>query len=288
MEIFLTILECKFKINLGYRMGYRMGYRNNLKMVVKMMGLQLENKVIIVTGAAMGIGLALSKGCAVAGATVIMADINKEKLAESVENIKELGLHCEGVYLDICDATMIQSEFNNIFNKYGHIDGLVNNAGIASKVKFIESTIKDFDKVLNVNIRAVYLCCKYVSEHMVRQKSGSIVNIASVAARNGGGLMGTSLYAASKGAVISFTKGIARELAPYNVHVNAIAPGSIDTPMTTVGRDPEEYAATIKKMPLGRRGKPEEIIGPTLLLLSDAGSFMVGVTLDVNGGIYMY
>ena len=100
--------------------------------------------------------------------------------------------------------------------------------------------------------------------------------------------MGTSLYAASKGAVISFSKGIARELAPFGVRVNSIAPASIDTPMTTVGRNPAEYAATIKKIPLGRRGKPEEVVGPAVLLLSDESSFMVGVTLDVNGGVYMY
>jgi len=249
---------------------------------------QLKEKVIIITGGAMGIGFALSKGCAEHGATVIMCDINKEKLEFAVKSLQAQGLSCEGVYLDVSKEKMINIAMDDIVNKYGHLDGVINNAGIASKVKFLDSTIADLDKVININIRSIYLCCRAAAKYMVAQKSGSIVNIASVAAHNGGGLMGTSLYAASKGAVISFTKGIARELAPYNVHVNAIAPGSIDTPMTTVGRDPAEYAATIKKMPLGRRGKPEEIVGPAILLLSQAGSFMVGTTIDVNGGIYMY
>ena len=129
---------------------------------------------------------------------------------------------------------------------------------------------------------------EFYGKETKKSETEYVVNIASVAAHNGGGLMGTSLYAASKGAVISFSKGIARELAPFGVRVNSIAPASIDTPMTTVGRNPAEYAATIKKIPLGRRGKPEEVVGPAVLLLSDESSFMVGVTLDVNGGVYMY
>ena len=100
--------------------------------------------------------------------------------------------------------------------------------------------------------------------------------------------MSTSLYAASKGGVIALTKGLARELAPYQIRVNAIAPGSIDTPMTTIGRTQEEYQTSVKKMLLGRRGTPEEVIGPTVLLLSDLSTFMTGTTLDINGGTYMY
>ena len=217
-----------------------------------------------------------------------MADINKEKLDESAEAMKSEGLNCEGVVMDITNEAQINKTIQDIVSKYGHLDGMVNNAGITSKVKFLDSSITEFDKVINLNLRSVYMCCKAAADIMVKQGSGAIVNIASVAARNGGGLMSTSLYAASKGGVISLTKGLARELAPYNVHVNAIAPGSIDTPMTTAGRDPAEYQATIQKMPLHRRGQPEELAGPVVLLLSEAGAFMIGATLDVNGGSYMY
>lgn len=248
----------------------------------------LEGKVVLITGGAQGLGLAMSRGCAQSGATVIMADINKEKLDESAEAMKSEGLNCEGVVMDITNEAQINKTIQDIVSKYGHLDGMVNNAGITSKVKFLDSSITEFDKVINLNLRSVYMCCKAAADIMVKQGSGAIVNIASVAARNGGGLMSTSLYAASKGGVISLTKGLARELAPYNVHVNAIAPGSIDTPMTTAGRDPAEYQATIQKMPLHRRGQPEELAGPVVLLLSEAGAFMIGATLDVNGGSYMY
>lgn len=248
----------------------------------------LKGKVILITGGAQGIGLAMSQGCAENGAKVVMADINEEKLNMSVAELREKGYDCEGVRMDITNWEEIGQVMGDVCRKYGRLDGLVNNAGITSKVKFIESSLQDFDKIINLNLRSVYMCCRVAADIMVRQGGGSIVNVASVAARNGGGLMSTSLYAASKGGVISLTKGIAREVAQYNVHVNAIAPGSIDTPMTTVNRNPEEYASSIQKIPLHRRGQPVDMVGPVVLLLSEAGSFMIGSTLDVNGGSYMY
>lgn len=248
----------------------------------------LQGKVVLVTGGAQGLGLAMAKGCAEHGASVVMADINEEKLRASVSELQNEGLPCEGVRMDITSWDEISVTMKEIKQKYGHLDGLINNAGIASKVKFMDSTLQEYDRVMHLNLRSVYMCCRVAAEIMLEQGGGAIINVASVAARNGGGLMGTSLYAASKGGVISLTKGLARELAAYNIRVNAIAPGSIDTPMTTVGRNPEEYQETIKKIPLHRRGRPEELVGPAVLLLSEESSFMVGTTLDVNGGTYMY
>ena len=247
----------------------------------------LSGKVILITGGAQGLGFAMSKGCAENGATVIMADINEEKLFASAAELKNSDLDCSGVKMDVSSWEEIYDVMYRIKKEYGHLDGLVNNAGIASKVKFLESSVHDWDKVLTLNLRSVYMCCRIAADIMVEQGSGSIVNIASVAARSGCGLMGTSIYAAAKGGVMSLTKGIARELAPYGVRVNTIAPGSIDTPMTLVGRDPAEYEASIKKIPLHRRGNPTDLVGPAILLLSDASSFMIGTTLDVNGGSYM-
>ena len=247
----------------------------------------LKDKVVMITGGAQGIGLAMSKGCAQAGATVIMVDINAEKLSEAADGLKSEGLKCEGLKMDITDPEQIQNTMSLIVEKYGHLDGLVNNAGITSKIKFLESTVQDYDRIMGIDLRAVYLCCRAAADIMVKQGSGSIVNIASVASRSSGGLMGTSIYAAAKGGVMSFTKGIARELAPYHVRANIIAPGSIDTPMTIVGRDPDEYEASIRKIPLHRRGQPADLVGPVVLLLSDESSFMVGASLDVNGGSYM-
>lgn len=247
----------------------------------------LEGKVILITGAAQGLGLAMSQGCAEHGATVILADINTNKLAQAVAGLQARGLNCHGVKMDVSDWSEIHSVLTDVAKQYGHLDGLVNNAGISSKVKFLASSPADWDHVLTVNLRSVYMCCRIAADLMVSQGFGSIVNVASVAARSGGGLMGTSIYAASKGGVISFSKGIARELAPFHVRVNVIAPGSIDTPMTLVDRDPNEYAESIKKIPLQRRGQPGDLVGPVVLLLSDASSFMVGTTLDINGGSYM-
>lgn len=248
---------------------------------------QLEKKVVLITGAAQGLGLAMSRGCAQNGAAVVMTDINEEKLAESVRELRAEGLSCEGLKMDVTLWDDISATMQAVAEKYGRLDGLVNNAGITNKARFQDSTLQDFDRVILLNLRSVYMCCRIAVDYMLRQGGGSIVNIASVAAHTGGGLMSTSLYAASKGAVISLTKGMARELAAYHIRVNAIAPGSIDTPMTLEGRDRGEYEASIQKIPLHRRGRPEELVGPVVLLLSDAGSFMEGTTLDVNGGTYM-
>jgi len=248
----------------------------------------LTGKVVIVTGGAQGLGYAMAKGCAESGATVAIADINESVLKAAEEALQAEGLSCMALRMDVTDPEQVHTAVDAVVARCGRLDGLVNNAGIASKVAFLDSTVEEFDRVIRVNLRSVYLCCRAAADVMVKQRSGSIVNIASVAARNGGGLMGTSLYAASKGGVLSLTKGLARELAPCGVRVNAIAPGSIDTPMTTAGRDPAEYEATLRRIPLHRRGQPRDIVGAVRLLLSDESAFMVGATLDVNGGSYLY
>ena len=185
----------------------------------------LEEKIVLITGGAQGLGYAMARGCSHNGATVIMADINEEKLAGSARILQSEGLRCEGMKMDITDEQQIRDTIGEIVKKYGRLDGIVNNAGITSKVKFLESTPEDFDRVIDLNLRSVYLCCRAAAEVMVRQGGGAIVNIASVAARNGGGLMSTSLYAASKGGVISLTKGIAREqsrLVRFDIRLEAV------------------------------------------------------------------
>lgn len=247
----------------------------------------LKDKVIIVTGASQGLGFAMSKGCAENGATVIMSARTIDKLEAAVKELSENGYKCVAKPMDVTNLSDITKVVNEVIAEYGHIDGLVNNAGMTSKVKFLESSIADYDEVMNANLKSVYMCCRIVCEQMAKQKKGSIVNISSVAAETGGGLLGTSLYASAKGGVISMTKGLARELAPYGIRVNTLAPGCIDTPATTVNRDPAQYQASIKKILLQRRGRPEDVVASTLLLLSDSSSFITGTTLDVNGGVYM-
>lgn len=248
----------------------------------------LTERVVLITGGAMGIGRALAQGCAEEGAAVVITDINEEKLRQAAAELSAAGLRCEAQLMDSTNQAQIEEVLAGVKKKYGRIDGMVNNAGIAGKTAFLETSNEEFDRIININLRSTFLCCRSVARIMVEQGSGSIVNMASIAGKTGGGLMGTSSYAASKGGVIAFSKGIARELAPYNVRVNVIAPGSIDTPMTLINRDPVSYENSLKKIPLHRRGKPEDLVGAAVLLLSDLGAFMVGTTIDVNGGSYMY
>lgn len=247
---------------------------------------ELDQKVILISGAAQGIGYAVAKGCAEEGASVIMADINAVRLEESVKELTGQGLVCEGCVMDITDQEQVNRSVRETAEKYGRLDGLVHCAGISDKTKFLDSTAQIFDRVMKIDLYSTYYLGLSAAQIMKEQGYGSIVNFASVAAFSGGGLMSTSLYSAAKGGVIALSRGMARELAPFGIRVNTVAPASIDTPMTVVGRDPEEYAASIKKIPLGRRGTPEDLIRPVILLLSDGSAFMTGQVIHVNGGVY--
>lgn len=250
--------------------------------------MKLKNKVVVITGAAGGIGLALAFGIAREGAQIVLADVDSAALSQAQARLQADGFPCEACRLDVSDEAQVDETVAALVQRFGHIDGWVNSAGITGKTTLMQTECAEFDRILAVNLRGVFLCCRAVARVMTAQGQGAIVNIASVAGRSGGGLMGTSSYAASKGGVIAFTKGIARELAPANVRANTIAPGSIDTPMTTVGRDPASYAKSIEKIPLHRRGGPQELVGAAVLLLSDEGAFIVGATIDINGGSFMY
>ena len=250
--------------------------------------MRLQDRVIVVTGGADGIGRTLAQKIAEEGATAVIVDINREKLEHTRDELRAMGLSCEAYEMNVTDEGQINQVVDDLAARFGKIDGWVNNAGITGKRPMLETSTEEFDRIMAVNVKGVFLCSKAVARVMVRQGHGSIVNIASVAGKSGGGLMGTSTYAASKGAVIAFTKGIARELAPHQVRANTVAPGSIDTPMTLVGRSPESYAASIRQIPLHRRGTPEDVAGAVILLLSDESAFIVGATLDVNGGSFMY
>ena len=247
---------------------------------------ELHNKVILITGAAQGIANAVCKGCAKEGATLIMADINAPKLEEAVKELQTEGYTCEACVMDITKQEMVNAGIQASVDKYGKLDGVVHCAGISDKTLFLDSTAEWFEKLMKIDLYSTYYLGYAAARVMQKQGYGSIVNFASIAAFSGGGLMGTSLYAAAKGGVVSLSRGMARELAPFGIRVNVIAPASIDTPMTLVGRDPESYAASIKKIPLGRRGTPEDLIRPVIMLLSDGAGFITGQTLHVNGGAY--
>lgn len=247
---------------------------------------ELKGKVIMITGAAQGIANAVCRGCAEEGATLIMADINEPKLKDAVSELRALGFPCEACVMDITKQDMVEAGVQMAVDHYGHLDGLVHCAGISDKTLFLDSTAEWFDKLMHIDLYSTYYLGLAAAKVMKAQGHGAIVNFASIAAFSGGGLMGTSLYAAAKGGVVSLSRGMARELAPYGIRVNVIAPASIDTPMTLVGRDPESYAASIKKIPLGRRGTPGDLIRPVIMLLSDGAGFITGQVVHVNGGAY--
>jgi len=170
--------------------------------------------------------------------------------------------------------------------KFGKIDILVNNAGICQFKPFVDLTDDDWDKTININLRGYYWCAKAVAPEMIKQKYGRIINIASIAAgQMGVGFQGLTHYCASKGGIAAFSEALALELAPYNITVNAIAPGAIDTPMAASTKtDPKTYKASMARIPLKRMGKPEEVSALVVFLASDEASYVTGDLIVADGG----
>jgi len=240
------------------------------------MGL-LENKIAIVTGGSRGIGKAIARHYSKEGATVIIADINEKSGTETADSI--------GGYFvktDISDEKCVTSLFEYVKTKFARLDVLVNNAGLLkdSTLKKMESD--QFDAVINVNLRGTYLCGKAAADMMIEQKSGVILNAASVVAHNGN--FGQTNYVASKAGVIGMTKVWARELGKDGIRVNAIAPGFIRTDMTA-GMPEKIIRMMGDKVPLKRWGKPEDVANVYLFLASDKASYITGTVMNVDGGV---
>lgn len=246
--------------------------------------MELDGKVALITGAAQGIGKAIALMLAKNGADIVVSDINLEKAQETSREIEAMGRRSMAIKVDVSKSEEVEQMVEKIINEFGKIDILVNNAGITRDKLILRMTEEDWDAVLNVNLKGTFNCTKAVIRHMSKQKSGKIVNIASVSGEMGN--PGQANYSASKAGVIGFTKTIAREFAQRGINVNAIAPGYIETPMTDVL--PEKVKEELKKMiPLERLGKPEDVAQAVLFLVSEASSYITGQVLNVNGGLYM-
>ena len=245
---------------------------------------ELNSKCVVVTGAARGLGQAIAIKFAQAGANIALCDLQEDWLSETLEKVKSLGSRAETYGINVADVESVTEGIKAIESDFGQIDVLVNNAGITKDGLLMRMSEADWDAVLDVNLKGVFLCTKAVMRGMMKQRSGTIVNIASVI-----GLMGNpgqANYAASKGGVISFTKTVAKELASRNVRCNAVAPGFIRTAMTDLLE--EDVQTKMKELiPLSRFGEPDDVANVVLFLASDASSYVTGQVLSTCGGMVM-
>ena len=246
----------------------------------------LTGRTIVVTGAATGIGQAFAIGCAAQGANVVVADMTGAD--ETVAAIEQLGGHVLALRVDVADDTSVQAMAAAALQRFGRIDGLINNAAYFREVKltpFEELDETQWDRIFAVNVKGVWQCCKAVMPAMRQQGSGSIVNIASVVAV--AGQPGYLHYVASKGAVLSMTKGLAKEVGAHGVRVNVIAPGFVITDATR-NRPAEWQQSFLKARAISREQVPNDLVGTALYLMSDLAGFVSGQTIVVDGGHIMY
>ncbi|HPM02016.1 MAG TPA: 3-oxoacyl-[acyl-carrier-protein] reductase [Candidatus Cloacimonadota bacterium] len=245
---------------------------------------RFENKVVIVTGSARGIGFTIAERFAQEGAITIISDISEEAVNQAVTKLTEQNYHADGFVINVTDSAQIEATFKAIVAKYQRIDVLINNAGITKDTLIMRMKETDWDAVINVNLKGTFNCIQKVSRFMLNQKSGNIINIASVIGLMGN--IGQSNYAASKGGIIALTKSTAKEFATRNIRANAIAPGFIETEMTAQlsAEVVENYA---KAIPLQRMGKPVDVANACIFLASDEAAYITGQTLQVDGGLIM-
>jgi len=243
----------------------------------------LNSKVAIVTGAGRGMGEATAKKLAIHGSTVIVNDLGDQMINRVVKEIKKAEGKAVGYTADVSDYLQVKKMVDTIISQFKRIDILVNNAGILRRRKSIEDIEdEEWDLMMNVNVKGVFNCSKAVLRYMKKQRSGKIVNISSSAGRSTSELGGAH-YTTSKAAVLGLTRHLAREAAPYNINVNSICPGLIDTHMVREMTSKEELNGWRKTIPMGRLGKPEEEADLVLFLVSNASSYINGATIDLTG-----
>ncbi len=248
--------------------------------------MDLKNKVAIITGSRRGMGKADALLLSKAGAKIAVSDISQEECQLVVDEIKKNGGEAIAIKCDVTKKAEVDNMVKQTIDKWGRVDILVNNAGICQFKLFLELTEEEWDRTLDINLKGYYLCAQAVAKEMAKQKSGVIVNIASIVmGQIGKGMAGLAHYSASKGGIAALTKTLALELAPYNIRVNAIAPGAIDTPMAASTKaDPKVAEAMMAMVPLHRMGRAEEIANTVLFLVSEDSSYITGSIVVVDGG----
>lgn len=245
--------------------------------------MKLKDKVALVTGSARGIGKAIALSLAREGSFVGLMDLRDTlPLADQMTANGQAAL---SLPVDITDHEAVNRTVAAVIQKYGKIDILINNAGIIVRDTILELSHEDWRRVMNVNVNGTFNCCKAVIPHMVEHEYGRIVNITSIAGKMGD-ITASPAYGTSKGAINTFTKSLARQLASYNITVNAVAPHAIETDMSAEWSE-EKRRGIIDSIPLKRLGQPDEVAEAVLFLVSSGASFITGEILDINGGFLM-
>ncbi len=244
----------------------------------------LTDRVALVTGGAGGLGKAIGRGLAACGAKVAFGDIETGSAEVVAAEVNAQGRTALGIALDVTDARSIQDAADLLCKEFGRIDILVNSHGVTKRMPSEELPEAEWDRVIAVNLKGLFLCCQIVGRIMLQQRSGSIINLASI-----GGLVALPLsaaYCASKGGVVQLTRTLGVEWAPRGVRVNAIAPCSVNTPLVqkVLSAEPEYRSRVIEKIPAGRIAEPSDMVGAALFLASDASAMVTGTVLSVDGG----
>jgi len=253
----------------------------------------LPDKIAIVTGASKGIGRAIALRLAKEGANVVIADVDKDEGEKVAQMIREMGRDCLAVKCDVSNVQEVEGMVEKTMQKLGRIDILVNNAGVSSMAPMVELEEKDWDFNMDINAKGQFLCSRAVAKHMIKQRSGKIINNASLAAKRGARFL--AHYSASKFAVLGLTYTMAIELAPYNITVNAVCPGIVETDMI---RREWKWEGDIREMTpdevrdevlgeilLGRLCQPEDVAGAVAFLASKDADYLTGQSINVNGGM---
>ena len=249
------------------------------------MSYKLENKVIVITGGARGIGFAIAEAFAAQGSVLVLIDLNQEQVERSAQALVEKGCKAFGYAGNVTDSAGIEELFARIVEKHGAIDCLVNNAGVTRDNLLIRMKEEDWQLVLDINLKGSFICTQKAFKYMMKARSGCIINIASVIGIMGNA--GQANYAASKGGIIAFTKSCAKEFASRGVRVNAMAPGFIETEMTAT-LHADVVASYAKAIPLQKMGTPADVARLCLFLAADDSGYLTGQTIAVDGGLTMH
>ena len=246
--------------------------------------MSLNGKIALVTGAAQGIGRDIALGLAKDGDDVAICDVNLEAAQKTAGDIEALGRKSLALKANVAASADVTAMIDQVVEKFGRIDILVNNAGITRDGLILRMKDEDWDLVLSINLKGAFLCTKAALKHMTKQRSGTIINIASIVGAMGNA--GQANYVASKAGLIGLTKTIAREYSNRNVTANAVAPGFIDTAMTQALSE-QVRADLAKQIPLGRLGSSEDVANAVRFLASPSAAYITGQVIHVNGGMYM-